>query len=164
MVRHSASNYTHQGVSGHRKNFFSNNEELEGNFLRKLPDHITKAVPPWSGAGRRRLQLPGLERDRERQWGRQFQQNQGVASARKNICSRCYLPVLKVMILTFRVFVNTNLTSFKSWLNAALLYISRLSKCRHSNKILDSVTLLSTDDGLVSLNSVMPALPEDNCM
>lgn len=44
-----------------------------------------------------------------------------------------YLPVLKVMILTFRVFVNTNLTSFKSWLNAALLYINRLSKCRHSN-------------------------------
>ena len=37
----------HQWVAGSGENFFSNNEELEGNFLRKLNDHITKAVPPW---------------------------------------------------------------------------------------------------------------------
>ena len=47
MVRHNALNYTHQWVAGSGENFFSNNEELEGNFLRKLNDHITKAVLPW---------------------------------------------------------------------------------------------------------------------
>lgn len=46
------------------------------------------------------------------------------------------------MILTFSVFVNTDLTSLKSRINVAVLYISRPSKCRHFSKILDSVTLL----------------------
>ena len=46
-LRRNALNYTHQWVAGSGENFFSNNEELEGNFLRKLNDHITKAVPPW---------------------------------------------------------------------------------------------------------------------
>lgn len=43
---HNATNYTHQWGSGSRGNFFSNNEELKGHFLGKLPDHITKAMHP----------------------------------------------------------------------------------------------------------------------
>ena len=46
-LRHNGLNYTHQWVAGIGENFFSNNEELGGNFLRKLNDHITKAVLPW---------------------------------------------------------------------------------------------------------------------
>lgn len=83
----------------------------------------------------RRWLLPGLEGGGQGQWASHFQQNQGVAYARKSIYSRCCLTVLKAVILTHSVFVDTNLTLFKSCLSAALLLICRLSECRHFNKL-----------------------------
>lgn len=68
-----------------------------------------------------RLGLLRLEGDNQVQRASQFQQTLKCNIQEKNICSKCELPELKVMSLTFRVFVNTNLTSFKSSINVALL-------------------------------------------
>lgn len=89
MVRHQATNYTPQWVSGSRGNFLSNSDELPGNFLRKLPDPITKAMHPGVEQEMRTALLLRLEGDNKGQRTSQFQQTPRSSTQEKNICTEC---------------------------------------------------------------------------